>query len=341
MGPFSALGDGLGRVARAPAVLAGSFALTLLVAFPLSLALRGMIAAQLGPSLTADAVARGMDNGWWQEFSAQATGLGTTFVPSIIGFGAVLQNISNLADNRPLATTIAGVTGAWLVIWSFLSGGIIDRVARDRATRARGFFGACGAHFPALLRLGLMALAVYWLAFRVIHPWLFDSVYTRATRNMTAERDAFLVRVLLYLLFALILAAVNVAFDYSRIRIVVEDRRSAIGGLLAGTRFVSRHAGAIAGLYVLNTGLFLLLIAVYALATLVVSPAGRLPWLALLAGETYLLARHYLKLTFYASETAMFQARLAHADYAAAPPVVWPESPLAESIGNAPPLGPC
>jgi hypothetical protein len=341
MGPLSALGDGLGRVARAPAVLAGTFALTLLVALPLSLALRGMIAAQLGQSLTADLVAKGIDNGWWQEFSAQATGLATTFVPSILGFGAVLQNISNLADNRPLATTIAGATVAWMVIWSFLSGGIIDRLARDRATRARGFFGACGAHFPAVLRLGLIALGVYWLVFSVVHPWLFDSVYTRATRNMTAERNAFLVRALLYFLFASILVAVNVAFDYSRVRIVVEDRRSAIGGLLAGMRFVSSHAGAVARVYALNTGLFLLLIAAYMLATLVVSPAGPVPWLALLAGEAYILARHYLKLTFYASETAMFQARLAHADYAAAPPVVWPESPLAESIGNAPPLGPC
>jgi hypothetical protein len=341
MGPLSAFRDGASRVAHAPAVLAGTFALTLLVALPLSLALEGMLAAQLGPSAVADAVARGIDFNWWQEFSAQATGLATTFVPSIIGFGAVLQNISNLADNVPLATTIAGVTGAWLVLWCFLSGGIIDRFARRRATRARGFFGACGAHFPALVRLGLMSLLVYWVVFRWIHPWLFDVAYTGATRNMTSEREAFFVRLLLYSLFGSILILVNVTFDYSRIRIVVEDRRSAIGALLASSRFVGSNIGGALAVYGLNALLFLLLIAAYAIVTLTVSPAGRLPWLALLAGEVYILARHYLKLTFYASETAMFQARLAHADYAAAPPVMWPESPLAESIGNAPPVGPC
>jgi hypothetical protein len=341
MGPLSALADGLRRVARAPAVLAGTFALTLLVALPLSLALRGMIAAHFGPSLAADAAARSADYDWWQEFSAQATGLGTTFVPSIIGFGAVLQNISNLADNAPLATTIAGVTAAWLVLWSFLSGGIIDRVARNRATRARGFFGACGAHFPALIRLGLISLVVYWLVFRWIHPWLFESLFMRATRNIAVEREAFLIRLLLYLVFALVLIAVNVIFDYARVRIVVEDRRSAVGALLAGSRFAGHHTGAVATLYALNAILFLLLVAAYGIVTLVVSPAGRAAWLALVAGEAYILARHYLKLTFYASETAMFQARLAHADYTAAPPVVWPESPLAESVGNAPRLGPC
>jgi len=158
MTALHAFREGARRVARAPAIVAGTFALTLLVALPLAIALRGMLEAHLGASLAADAAARGANYEWWQEFMAQAAGLGTTFVPSIIGFGAVLQNLSNLVDNVPMATTIAGVTGAWLVLWAFLSGGIIDRFARDRATRARGFFAACGAHIGPVLRLGLVAL---------------------------------------------------------------------------------------------------------------------------------------------------------------------------------------
>ena len=43
------------------------------------------------------------------------------------------------------------------------------------------------------------------------------------------------------------------------------------------------------------------------------------------------------QLVFYASETALFQAMLAHAAYTAAPPVVWPDSPAAEAIANADP----
>ena len=53
-------------------------------------------------------------------------------------------------------------TAAWLVLWSFLSGGVIDRFARARRTRSHGFFGACGMHFWRLLRLGALAwLGVY------------------------------------------------------------------------------------------------------------------------------------------------------------------------------------
>lgn len=325
----AAVADGLRRVGRAPAVLFGMYGMTLLVALPLAIALEGMLADHLGPSLAGAAVARGGDVGWWQEFSAQATGLGTTFVPSIIGFGAVLQNLSGLLDNLPLAATIAGVTAAWLFIWSFLAGGIVDRYARNRATRARGFFGACGGHFPALLRLGLLSLVGYWLLFAWVHPLIFETAYEQLTHEVTVERTAFAIRLAGYGIFGLLLLLVNVVVDYARIRIVVEDRRSAAGGLLAGFRFVRRHAGAVAGVYVLDGLLFVLLIAVYAL----VAPGANAPvWGVLVIGQTFILLRHVLKLTFYASETALFQSRLAHAAYAAAPAPAWPESPAAEAI---------
>ncbi len=99
MGAGSAFRDGIRRVNGAPVVVLGMFAVTLFVALPLAIALGGMIEAHLGTSLAAASVAAGTNYDWWQEFSAQASGLGTTFVPSIIGFGAVLDNISALLDN--------------------------------------------------------------------------------------------------------------------------------------------------------------------------------------------------------------------------------------------------
>jgi hypothetical protein len=41
-------------------------------------------------------------------------------------------------------------------------------------------------------------------------------------------------------------------------------------------------------------------------------------------------------LWMYASGVALFQLRLAHAGYTAAPRIEWPESPAAEAIANAP-----
>ena len=334
MSSLAAVRDGIRRVNGAPMLVVGVTLVTLLVALPLSLALRGMIESHLGRSLAADAAAESTNHEWWQEFGAQATGLGQTFVPSIVGFGAVLDNLSALLDNTEMASTIAGVTAAWLLLWSFLSGGILDRLARGRRTRAHGFFSACGVHFWRFLRIGLFAWFVYAFLFGYVHGWIFEDLYARLIQDLTVERTAALVRAGSYALFGLLLVFVNVIVDFARIRTVVEDRRSAVGAMAAGVRFVRRHFVRVALVYLLNALAFLALVAVYGVLDPGAPGSGAAMWLALLAGQIYIVLRHYLKLVFYASETALFQSALAHAAYTAAPAVVWPDSPAAESIAN-------
>jgi hypothetical protein len=339
MSPSAAFREGLRRTSGAPALLAGTFAMTLMVSLPLAYALHGMLEAHLGSSLAAEAAASGTNPAWWREFQAQATGLGTTFLPSITGFGAVLNNLSGFLDLERPAATIIGVTVAWMVLWSFLTGGIVDRLARAKRTRSQGFFGACGQHFWRLLRLGVAALIVYAILFGYVHGWIFDDAYGALTREVTLERTAVAIRFTGYAIFGVLLLVCNVIFDYARIRLVVEDRRSAIGAVLAGGRFVGRHLGQVLGLYLLNALAFLVLVLLYAGVVPGAPRSGVGMWLTLGLGELYILGRHYVKLLFYASQTAFFQGALAHAAYTAAPVPVWPDSPAAEMIGNADPAG--
>ena len=204
----------------------------------------------------------------------------------LAGAIAVLIWLRGPADARMV---IAG-----FVLWSFLSGGTIDRYARARPTRARGFFAACGGHFPAMARLGLIVAALnaavhFIFASRMEHNW---------------------VRVFP----AVLLAFIVVTIVYGQARLVIEDRRSAIGALLAGWRFMWRHPGAIVLGFVYLTGL---------------TAAWWLPPYALEAAVGFLV------LAMYASAAIFFQSRLAHAGYTAAPPLEWPESPAAEAIANA------
>jgi hypothetical protein len=314
-------------------MLLGMCLATFLVALPLAVVLERAIAGHLGGSLAADSAAAGTNFDWWQEFAGQASGLAATFVPSIVGFGAVLDNLDAVADNLPMATTIAAAVGVWLAVWSFLSGGVLDRYARNRPTRAAGFFAASGTNFWRFLRLGVLALAAYWLLFAFLHGWLLDDLYGRLTKNMTAERSAFAVRLACYAVFGAVLLAVNLIFDYARVRIVVEDRRSSVGAVLSALRFVRRNRGT-AYLYLLNALAFLMLVLMYALVVPGAPGAGIWLWITLGIGQLYIVARHYLKLLFYASELVFFQNALAHAAYTAAPNVVWPESPAAEAILN-------
>lgn len=330
---FSAFRDGMLRVTRAPALVAGIFLLTFLMALPLGMVLGGMIASSLGESAAASRMAAGVDYDWWQEFSAQAAGLGTAFTPRTIGFGGVLDNLSSMLDNTPHPLVLAGVGAAYVLAWLFLVGGVIDRLARNRRVRTAAFFSASGIFFFRFLRLGIVALAAYAFLFGVVHDWLFDGLYPWATHNLAAERTAFFVRVALYLVFAILLASVSLLFDYAKIRAVVEDRRSMIGALMAAFRFVTRQPAETVSLYLLNAGAFVLLVAVYALVAPGAGRPGWSLWIGFFVTQLYLLMRIWLKLVFYASQTSLFQSMLAHAGYTAAPVPAWPDSPAAEAIG--------
>ncbi len=319
-------------MAASPAIIAGVLAMTLLLALPLALTLRSLLQEHLGGSLMAHAAADAVNYDWWQEFTAQATGIGTTFSPTIIGFASTLDAMSGVMDGRSRIVPVAAVVALYLAGWTFLVGGILDRYARQRPTRAHGFFGACGVYVVRFLRLALAAGVVYWWLFAYVHPWLFDDLFAAVTRSVSVERTAFLWRLAFYAIFSVVLVSVNVLFDYAKIRTVVEDRRSIIGALAAALRFVARRPGQVAGLYALNSAMFLVVIAIWAIGAPGAGGAGPSLLFALATGQIYLLARLMLKLHFLASQTALFQACLAHARYTAAPELVWPESPAAETI---------
>jgi hypothetical protein len=324
--------EGLRRVNRAPAILAGVWAMTLLISLPLALALREMLAQHLGSSLAAATAASGANYEWMQEFSDQATGLGVTFKPTILGFGAVLDNLSAFLDDTTRPLVIVGAASAYIALWLFFAGGILDRYARDRPTRAHGFFSASGVFFVRFARLAAVQWVVYAFLFGWMHPWLFGRLFTALTRDMTVERTAFLVRVGLYVAFGAVLAACNLIFDYTKVRAVVEDRRSMIGSIVAAVRFIRRNFGAAVTLYLLNVALFLVAIGVYAAIAPGAGGTGLTMWIGFAIGQSYVLARLWVKLAFWASETALFQERFAHAGYVARPAPTWPESPAAEAI---------
>jgi hypothetical protein len=331
---FAAWGDGMRRVNRAPAVLLGVWALTVLISLPLTATLRGMLRDHLGESLAADTAASGVNYDWMQEFTSQATGVGATFGPAVLGFGAVVDNLSAFIDNDRKPIVIIAAASAYIGLWIFLAGGIIDRYARDRVTDAHGFFAASGVFFFRFLRLGVLMAVAYGLLFRYLHPWLFNTIYPRLTYDLTVERTAFLIRVALYAVFGFSLAACNILFDYAKVRAVVEDRRSMLGAAAAGARFIWRNRGAAVGLYLVDVALFAIVLALYGLVAPGAGEAGWSMWLALLVGQLYVLGRLWVKLVFWASETALFQGRLAHAGYIAAPQVAWPDSPSAAALGS-------
>ena len=181
--------DGWRRVRRAPAVLLGVFALTFAAAVPFAVVMRTALATHLGSSLEAATAADGANWDWWQEFISQASGLGATFTPRIVGFAATLDSLSAIADARRETTALLGLLAGYLALWTWLQGGLIDRFARQRPTRTHGFAAVSSVFFFRFVRLGVMAGIVYWWLFAYLHPWLFDERYTDLTRGAVFYLD--------------------------------------------------------------------------------------------------------------------------------------------------------
>lgn len=328
----SAFVDGLMRVKRAPWLVIGLWLATVVVALPFAMMLQTLIGDHLGASLAAQAAADSVNYDWWNEFLAQTSGIGVSFVPAILGFAAVMKNLSTVADTTRLPAVIAIAVAAHMLVSLFLIGGAMDRLARDRAVGAGAFFSACGVYAVRFVRLAIIATAAYWVLLIPYHAMLFDDLYPALIDGVT-ERTAFVYRAFLYLLFVAPLLLVNVIIDYAKVRAVVEDRRSMIGALVSGWRFVRRHPVAAIGLYALDALLFLVVIGLYFLA----APGANHNALAFAVGQLYIVLRVVVRLQFAASQIALFQGRLAHAGYVARPVPKWPDSPAAEAIRSLTP----
>jgi hypothetical protein len=323
--------EGWRRVLGAPLLTIGVLAATFLTALPLGIALQNEIEGHLGSSLEAERSAFAWNPIWAGEFGARASPIARTFTHEILGFGGTLATLSRFLDAQSLDPTITAVAVGYIGLWIFLSGGILDRLARGRPVRSFAFFAACGTYFVRFIRLAAVIGPCYWLLFAVLHPWLFGSLYDRWIRDLAAEHQVLAVRVGLYVIFVSALVAVNLVADFAKVRAVVEDRRSVISALGASLRFIRRRPVRVLALYLLN----ILAAAVVLRLWLQTAPGPSAPtWVILLGGQVYILARVWAKLAFMASEVVFFQGELAHANFTAAPEPVWPDSPAVEAIKN-------
>ena len=315
----SSLQDGVRRVFRAPVILVGATLLAASLALPLHGALETGPPPAESPSTAAGQ--------WWRQCASPATGVTRSLETAVTGCSAQAAGLAvpPAATHPPHLLLVAYLLGGVLLLWTFLSGGILDRFARDRPTRTVGFFAACGMYGSRLVRLALLAALTYGVLFGPVQDLLFGTVFLALAGNASPPAQTAL-HVALYMLFGALLGGVSLVFDYARVRAVVEDRRSAVGAVLAGWRFVRRRPLGCAGLFAANS---LVLLAALAAAPLVTAGASAG---SLVAGLIGLGARSAGRLLFYAAETAYFQSQLAHAGYVAAPTPTWPESPAAEAL---------
>ena len=300
---------GLRLVLKTPSLVAWVYLTSLVVAFPLALAMKDLLQGSFEGSLVEDNLRQGFDPAWSEEFAATSTGLGKTFGPSVVGILPMLGNLERLLDGtlHQVDRTVLGAGIVMLLVWSLLLGGILSRFAPggERASRS-GFLAQGGLFFWRFLRLSLISILLYWGIFRGIGNPLHQWIET-ITRDTTVERTVLIYTVLAYALVGSLFLVTQLLLDYAKICLVVEERRSVLLALFRSLGFVKDHRRTVLSLYLLLTAAALLWLLAY--AWLAPGP-NQSTWttilLAFSLGQIYLVGRWILKLWFLASQTHLF-----------------------------------
>lgn len=297
------------------------------MALVLALPLFNQLNTYIRSTLREDELLSGFSANWYQtwQIDTQASELTRYVDYSILGHapflnhaeavlgGTVVKAVGkffyNLVVYQSFTTPdlLTGFTFLYILLSTFLAGAFIGTYAKDYRLSFTEFLMEGAKHFGRFFRLSLFSLVIYYIFFL----WLFDWATNRIplwTANEPSEMTPFIYYMVKNTLVLLLLSLVTMCFDYAKVRIVVEDRISALFALVAGTRFAFKNFRKTYSLYLLLTIIGLLLIVVFALLKKQLAQETYATiLLAFALGQVYLIARMWLKASFYAGQTALYQ----------------------------------
>jgi len=312
LSPARALVQGIADVVKAPFMLIAIAMLTMAIALPFAAVLHSRLQQSLSVQPHVSLAETEIDPEWWMEFREHARGLVSTFTPAVLGFAATLDGLSGVLDGKtpPVAMLLPFVLS--VVAWAFIWGGALQRFQQRRAIGIGSFMRAGRAHLLSFLVIAAGAAIVNVILYLTVHRLLFGPVHGALVAMTSTERDAFLVRVVLYLIFFALVAAVSLIADYARAAAVAGRAGSPATMLAESLSFIRGRASAVAALYVMTGAIFVIVTVAYGVLEIYGgSQVGG--WRAIAIGQAYVLVRLGIRLTFAASELRLFHANQAAA----------------------------
>lgn len=240
-----------------------NFAFSLILAVPMYRALD----ESFGHSLAGERMAEGFDYLWWEELRDEARGLEQTFVPSIIGKGAVLNNLETLVQlqifDLPPVILVLGLL--YIILHTFLAGGILSFFRKaEFQFSMKSFFKGAGAHFFRFFWLMLLS----WVFFLIIGMGVksgLDSILDGVRDSAFSEITPFYLGVAFSAVLLFLILFVQMVFDYGRIKVVLEDSPNVLESAAGAFGFVFQNLGSTFGLFYLLFGVQVLFTLLYIL----------------------------------------------------------------------------
>jgi hypothetical protein len=213
------------------------------------------------------------------------------------------QNVGPAVTGGLLAAAVF-----YLLLYVFLNGGLIGRLLDGGAgTKLAAFFGDCGRYFWRFLRLFLLSLPFYAVAFgilwsllsAVLGPWERNALTEWTVVTLSGVETAFTL---------LLLTLVHMIFDYARIIVVADDEPRVLRALGGAFAFIGRRFFRAWGLYLLIAAILLGGAALYLYAGRGIPSSGLL-FLAvgILWTQAFIVFRLWVKMLFFSGQAEFYR----------------------------------
>lgn len=191
----------------------------------------------------------------------------------------------------------------------FLNGGTIGRLVDTQGDASlKSFFEDCGRYVLRFFRVLLLALPFFILVFGGVLRLL--SILFRPLRdNAVTEWTEIILSNLHLAISLLLLAFLQMFFDYVKIHIVTEDEKKVLRAAARAWTFVKKRIFRAWFLYLLIAGLGLAGTVLFVRVTGLVPSSGLFGLAAgLVWGQLYLVFRMWIKLLFFSSQSQYYSA---------------------------------
>lgn len=220
----------------------------------------------IGRSEVGDRMVKGFDYIWWEEFRDQSRGIETTFTPSILGKGAVLDNFVHLIHfgetNLPRVILVFGAL--YILLHTFLSGGVISVLAGDTSVFSiKGFFSGAGKLASRFFLLMILSWVFFFLV--IVLKGFFSTIAERVSSTAISEVFPFYLSLIFSILVYAVFLFFQMIFDYARIKTALEDGQNVLLTIRDAFIFVFKNFGTTMGLFYLLLLANLVLTVVYIL----------------------------------------------------------------------------
>ena len=283
-----------------------NLAFSLVLAVPMYHSLKG----SFGNSLSGDRMAEGFDYLWWEEYRDDAQGLEKTFNPSIIGKGAILNNLEGLIQLRvfdlPPVILIFGLL--YIILHAFLAGGILSVFRKgDAKFSLKDFFQGAGSFFFRFVLLMLLS----WMFFLIIGQGVkgsLDSILDGVRETAFSEVTPFYLGLGFSAVVFFLFLFIQMVFDYGRIKVVLEDSPNVLTSAAGAFGFVFRHLGSTLGLFYLLFLVQIVFTLIYILVQGVIPQSSFLGVaLAFLFQQIFIFGLIWIRCWLYSSQMELYR----------------------------------